>query len=188
MLSTLWQHAFEIAQNKHTPEPWLRKDHSKGTLTMKEDLSKQNRCLFLDSWHAKLKKLQTFSSYFVAGLWCPRFQPQNTHSCVLKVLPNVLFVFVSLLVFELWNFVLQVNDGTLNLIVLTDQRYPAVDGKNNSQDCISRRGQCYKHKLHSHNLLGLQLSEFATSCKLIILSLPIYVLNLLSAKHTVIKE
>lgn len=45
----------------------------------------------------------------------------------LEVLSDVLLVLVSLLLSELRQFVLQLDDGSLNLIVLTDQRHPAAE-------------------------------------------------------------
>lgn len=47
---------------------------------------------------------------------------------VLEVLSDVLLVLVPLLLSELSYFVLQLDDGPLDLIVLTDQRHPAVEG------------------------------------------------------------
>lgn len=47
----------------------------------------------------------------------------------LEVLPDVLLVLVSLLLSELRQFVLQLDDGSLDLIVLTDQRHPAVENR-----------------------------------------------------------
>ncbi len=44
----------------------------------------------------------------------------------LKVLSNILFVLITLLLFHLYHFILQLNDGSLNLIVLTNERHPAV--------------------------------------------------------------
>lgn len=44
----------------------------------------------------------------------------------LKVLSNILFVLITLLLFRLCHFVLQLDDGSLNLIVLTNERHPAV--------------------------------------------------------------
>lgn len=45
----------------------------------------------------------------------------------LEVLSDVLLVLVPLLLSELSYFVLQLDDGPLDLIVLTDQRHPAVE-------------------------------------------------------------
>lgn len=50
-------------------------------------------------------------------------------AAALEVLPDVLLVLVPLLLSELSYFVLQLDDGPLDLIVLTDQRHPAVEGQ-----------------------------------------------------------
>lgn len=44
-------------------------------------------------------------------------------------MPDVLLVLVALLLPELSDFVLQLDNGPLDLIVLTDQRHPAVEGQ-----------------------------------------------------------
>ena len=49
--------------------------------------------------------------------------------CALEVLSDVLLVFIPLLLSELSYFILQLHDGPLDLIVLTDQRHPAVQGR-----------------------------------------------------------
>jgi len=49
-------------------------------------------------------------------------------SAALEVLAYVLLVLVPLLLPELSHFVLQLDDGPLDLKVLTDQRHPAVEG------------------------------------------------------------
>lgn len=50
-------------------------------------------------------------------------------AAALEVLSDVLLVLVPLLLSELSDFVLQLDDGPLDLIVLTDQRHPAVEGQ-----------------------------------------------------------
>lgn len=45
-----------------------------------------------------------------------------------KVLPDVLLVLVALLLPELGDFVLQLDNGALDFVVLTDQGHPAVEG------------------------------------------------------------
>lgn len=45
----------------------------------------------------------------------------------LEVLPDVLLVLVALLLSELSYLVLQLHDGALDLVVLADQRHPAVE-------------------------------------------------------------
>lgn len=46
---------------------------------------------------------------------------------LLKVLSNILFVLITLLLFHLCHFILQLNDGSLNLIVLTNEGHPAAE-------------------------------------------------------------
>lgn len=53
----------------------------------------------------------------------------NIGSPALKVLPDVLLVLVALLLPEPRYFVLQLDDGPLYLVVLTDQSHPAVEGQ-----------------------------------------------------------
>lgn len=61
----------------------------------------------------------------------------------LKVLSNILFVFVTLLLFHLCHFILQLDDGSLNLIVLTNEGHPAAETEaETSTNCI------YIHSLH----------------------------------------
>lgn len=50
-------------------------------------------------------------------------------AAALEVLADVLLVLVPLLLSELSYFILQLDDGPLDLIVLTHQRHPAVEGQ-----------------------------------------------------------
>lgn len=50
----------------------------------------------------------------------------RVQAAALEILPDVLLVLVPLLLSELSHFVLQLDDGPLDLVVLADQRYPAV--------------------------------------------------------------
>lgn len=43
---------------------------------------------------------------------------------ILEVLPNVLLVLLSLLLFKQRDFILQLDNGSLNLVVFTDERHP----------------------------------------------------------------
>ena len=47
----------------------------------------------------------------------------------LEVLSDVLLILIPLLLPELIDFVLQLDDGPLDLVVLADQRHPAVEGQ-----------------------------------------------------------
>lgn len=51
------------------------------------------------------------------------------NAAALEVLADVLLVLVPLLLSEQSHFILQLDDGSLDLIVLTDQRHPAVEGQ-----------------------------------------------------------
>lgn len=62
----------------------------------------------------------------------------------LKVLPDVLLVLVSLLLPELGQFVLQLDDGSLDLIVLTDQRHPAVENRHRNVNMVQYMQDVFK--------------------------------------------
>lgn len=56
--------------------------------------------------------------FFVEGV--------SHNAWVLEVLSNIFLVLITLLLFELSNFILQLDDGTFNLIVLTYEGHPTV--------------------------------------------------------------
>lgn len=62
---------------------------------------------------------------------------------LLEVLPYVLFIFLSLLLSQLCDVVLQVHDGTLNLVIFTHKGHPAVKDKNQTvwSLCALARGK-----------------------------------------------
>lgn len=73
----------------------------------------------------------------------------------LEILPDVFLVLVPLLLSELSYFVLQLDNGSLDLVVLTDQRHPAVENSRMSQEryIYSSRTEIQIHKLFKQHTL-----------------------------------
>lgn len=110
-----------------------------------------------------------------------RFLSPRIGPAALKILPDVLLVLVALLLPEPSHFVLQLDDGPLDLVVLTDQRHPAVGrGWGGGQEVgIASEAEHTCQKVTRANVLGLQLAQLGPSRQLFVLPLPVYVLNLL---------
>lgn len=96
---------------------------------------------------------------------------------LLEVLSDVLLVLISLLLPQLADVVLQLHDGSLDLVVLTHEGHPAV--KFNKTHTVSLQSKWslntmnIRKLLYSKHRLGLQFSQFGPSSELIVLPLPV---------------
>lgn len=126
-----------------------------------------------------------FADYSLLQSLCSFKMVSKSFGCS-KVLSNILLVLVALLLFHLRHFILQLHDGTLDFIVLTDKRHPAVKtqarnmGVNELNTTSSETSWTYTHIYW----LGLKFSQFGSSSQLIVFALPVQVLYFLSNRKT----
>lgn len=81
--------------------------------------------------------LQSWSLFFFFLTEHPSVVPDCTgQACHLEILSDVLLVLFSLLLPHLADVVLQLHDGSLDLVVLTHEGHPAI--KVNKQNTVTR--------------------------------------------------